>query len=42
MDEKKKILQETLPEYTVENKDYTTMPKKWTVDNKDLYIGAQD
>ena len=42
MDEKKKILKETLPEYTIENKDYTTMPKKWTVDNKDHYIGEQD
>ena len=42
MEDKKKILKETLPEYTVENKEYKTMPKKWTIDGKDRYIGEQD
>ena len=42
MKDKKKVLKETLPEYTVENKEYKTMPKKWTIDGKDRYIGEQD
>ena len=40
MEDKKKQLKETLPEYTIEEKEYTTMPKKWKVDGKDRYIGC--
>ena len=42
MENKKKQLKETLPEYTIEEKEYTTLPKKWTVDGKNRYIGEQD
>ena len=42
MEDKKKQLKETLPEYTIEEKEYTTMPKKWKVDGKNRYIGEQD
>ena len=42
MEDKKKQLKETLPEYKIEEKEYTTMPKKWKVDGKNRYIGEQD